>query len=226
MGLRGIIKEVQERLDRAEETGVEDPEQIWFWQSVIIASEGLITFARRYAEEARRQAAGETDPARKLELEEMAEACHNVPENPPRNFHEAVQAVSFIELAKVLENGRIGDYIGRLDQCLYPYFKKDMETGLISAEKAADLVGGLITLIGRREQCANVLMREAVQTNKISNITLAGLTRDGSDASNELTYLFLHMVGLLRYAEPHFTFTWHDGTPRWSMMKAMVSYSI
>ncbi|MFC2006253.1 pyruvate formate lyase family protein [Chloroflexota bacterium] len=220
-GLRGIIKELQERLDHAEETGVDDPEQIWFWQSAIIVSEGLITFARRYAEQARELASKESDPVRRAELEEMATACYNVPENPPSNFHEAVQTVSFIELAKVLENGRIGDYCGRLDQCLYPYFKRDIEEGHITVEKAADLVGGLVTLIGRREQCSQVLMREAVQTNKISNITLAGLARDGGDACNELTHLFLHMVGLLKYAEPHFSFIWHDGIPRWAIMKAI-----
>ncbi|MFC1966395.1 pyruvate formate lyase family protein [Chloroflexota bacterium] len=220
-GLKGIMEEVQERLNHAEETGVEDPEKIWFWQSVLIASEGLITFARRYAEQARELASKESNPVRRAELEEMAVACYNVPENPPSNFHEAVQAVSFIELAKVLENGRIGDYCGRFDQCLYPYFKKDIEEGLITAERATDLVGGLVTLIGRREQCAQVLMREAVQTNKISNITLAGLMRDGNDACNELTYLFLHIVGLLKYAEPHFSFTWHDDVPRWAMKKAI-----
>ena len=221
IGLKGIMEEVQGRLDYAEETGVEDPEKIWFWQSVLIVSEGLITFARRYADQACELASKENDSLRRAELEEMAIVCYNVSKNPPGNFHEAVQTASFIELAKVLENGRIGDYCGRFDQCLYPYFKKDMEEGRITAERAADLVGGLITLIGRREQCSQVLMREAVQTNKISNITLAGLTRDGSDASNELTYLFLHMVGLLKYAEPHFSFTWHDGTPRWSMVKAI-----
>ncbi|MFC1958149.1 pyruvate formate lyase family protein [Chloroflexota bacterium] len=220
-GLKGIIEEAQKRLDSAGETGVEDPEKIWFWQSEIIVSEGLITFAKRYAEQARELAARESDPVRRAELEEMAAACYNVPENPPANFHEAVQATSFIELAKVLENGRIGDYCGRLDQCLYSYLKRDIEEERITAERAADLVGGLITLIGRREQCSQVLMREAVQTNKISNITLAGLMRDGSDACNELTYLFLHMVGLLKYAEPHFTFIWHDGISRWAMMKAI-----
>jgi pyruvate-formate lyase len=47
------------------------------------------------------------------------------------------------------------------------------------------------------------------------------MMRDGSDACNELTYLFLHVVSLLRYAEPHFTFTWHDGVPHWVMMKAI-----
>ncbi len=220
-GLRGIIEEGRERLTHAEETGVEDPEKIWFWQSVIIVSEGLIAFARRYAAQARTLASGESDPVRRAELEEMAAACYNVPENPPGSFHEAVQAASLIELAKVLENGRVGDYCGRLDQHLYPYFKKDIEEGRITAGKAADLVGGLVTLLGRREQCSQVLMREAVQTNKISNITLAGLKRDGSDACNELTYLFLHMAGLLKYAEPHFTFVWHDGIPRWAMMKAI-----
>ena len=221
IGLRGIMEKVQRKLDHAEQTGVKDPEQIWFWQSVLIVSEGLINFARRYAENARKLASEETDPMRRAELEEIAAACHNVPENPPRNFHEAVQAASFAELAKVLENGRIGDYCGRYDQCLYPYFKRDIEEGHITAERAADLIGGLITILGRREQCAQVLMREAVQTNKLSNITLSGLTRDGKDASNELTHLFLHMVGLLKYAEPHFSFVWHDGISRWAMMKAI-----
>ena len=225
-GLRGIIAETRERLENAEKSGVEDPERIWFWQSVINVSEGVIAFARNYAKEARMQAKKENDPERRAELEEIASVCESIPENPPYSFHEAVQTVSFVELAKVLENGRIGDYIGRLDQCLYPYFKKDIEKGNITVEKAADLVGGLITLIGRREQCAQVLMREAVQTNKISNITLAGMQRDGSDACNELTYLFLHMVGLLKYAEPHFTFTWHDGVPRWAMMKAIETNKI
>lgn len=220
-GLQGIMEEAREKLRCAEEMGVADPEKLWFWQSVITVSEGLINFARRYADVARKMAAEEDDPLRRAELEETAVACYHVPEKPPRNFHEAVQAVSFIELAKVLENGRIGDYCGRLDQCLYPYFKRDIEEGNLTGERAADLVGGLITLFGRREQCAQVLMREAVQTNKISNITLAGLTRDGRDACNELTHLFLHMVGLLKYAEPHFSFTWHDGTPRWAMMKAI-----
>ncbi|MFC1871951.1 pyruvate formate lyase family protein [Chloroflexota bacterium] len=221
IGLRGIIEGAREKLARAGEMGIVDPEKIWFWQSVIAVSEGLITFARRYGEHVREVANQEHNPLRRAELEEIAEVCHNVPENPPRSFHEAVQAVSFIELAKVLENGRIGDYCGRLDQCLYPYFKNDIETGCLTIEKAADLVGGLITIFGRREQCSQVMMREAVQTNKISNITLAGLNRDGRDASNELTYLFLHMVGLLRYAEPHFTFTWHNAVPRWSLMKAI-----
>jgi formate C-acetyltransferase len=221
IGLRGILDEAQERLQHAEEIGVEDPEKIWFWQSVTLISEGLINFARRYAEHARELASEESNPVRQAELEEIARVCQNVPERPPETFHEAVQAVSFIELAKVLENGRIGDYCGRLDQCLYPYFKRDLEKGRLTIEKAADLVGGLISLLGRREQCSQVLMREAVQTNKISNITLAGLTRDGRDASNELTDLFLHMVGLLKYAEPHFSFVWHDGILRWAMMKAI-----
>ncbi len=220
-GLRGIIEEAQDNLDRAQEKGITDPEKLWFWQSVILVSEGLINFARRYAEHARELAGRESDPSRRAELEDIARACENVPENPPASFHEAVQAVSLIELAKVLENGRIGDYCGRLDQCLYPYFKKDIEADRITMGKAADLVGGLITLLGRREQCSQVLMREAVQTNKIANITLAGLARDGGDACNELTHLFLHMVGLLKYAEPHFTFIWHEGTPRWAIMKAI-----
>lgn len=220
-GLNGIIAEARKRISRAEVTGIEDPEKIWFWQSVIIVSEGLISFARRYSQNAFKLASKTNDPIRRAELEEIAEACCNVPENPPRNFHEAIQAASFIELAKVLENGRIGDYCGRLDQHFYPYFKRDIENGRITIEKAADLVGGFITLLGRREQCSQKLMREAIQTNKLSNISLAGMMRDGTDACNELTCLFLHMVGLLKYAEPHLTFIWHNEIPRWAMRKAI-----
>ena len=221
IGLKGIIEEARRNLVHAKETGVDDSEKLWFWESVILVSEGLITFSRRYAEQALKLADKESRPARRAELEEIAAACYNVPENPPRNFHEAIQAASLIELAKVLENGRIGDYCGRYDQLFYPYFKRDIEDRLITVGRAADLVGGLITLLSRREQCSQLLMREAVQSNKLSNITIAGLTRDGNDACNELTYLFLHMVSLLKYAEPHLTFVWHDGIPRWAMTKAI-----
>lgn len=220
-GLLGIAEEAEKKLQSAQQMSITDPEKIWFWQSVIIVCEGMMDFASRYAQHARILAAVEEDIDRQAELKEIARVCENIPANPPRTFHEAVQTVAFVELAKVLENGRIGDYAGRLDQCLYPYFKKDIQEGRISIAQAADLIGGLIAHFARREQCAQVLMREGLQATKISNITLAGLTRDGNDASNELTALFLHMAGLQKYAEPHFSFTWHQGTPQWAMMKAL-----
>jgi len=119
-GIKGIITDVREKLAQAEAMGVDDPERLWFWESVILVCEGIINFAKRYAERARELAKKENDPERRKELDEIATVCERVPEHPPESFHEAIQTVSFIELAKVLENGRIGDYCGRLDQCLYP----------------------------------------------------------------------------------------------------------
>jgi autonomous glycyl radical cofactor GrcA len=69
----------------------EDQEKLAFLESVIIALEGMIHLAKRYADLAREIAAKESDPERKRELETVAEVCEWVPANPPRSFQEALQ---------------------------------------------------------------------------------------------------------------------------------------
>ncbi|MBI2909132.1 MAG: hypothetical protein HYX92_15920 [Chloroflexi bacterium] len=221
MGMRGIVHEAEAGIERFRETDENDPEKIYFWQAIIIVCQAVVEFAHRHAQLARDLAFKERDATRRRELEDIADTCEWVPENPARTFHEAVQSIRLTHVALLMENTRKGADLGRLDQLLYPYFRKDMDEGQLTLEKAADLLGDFITYVARLEQVHNRLASEVAQNTMINHIVLGGATRDGTDVSNGLTYLILHMLGLLRYAEPHATVRLHEGTPSWLMMKAL-----
>ncbi|MBI2906711.1 MAG: hypothetical protein HYX92_03525 [Chloroflexi bacterium] len=220
-GLRSIIGEAETALQGFRESNDCDPEKVYFWRAVIIACEAVVTFAHRHAKRARELAATEEDAARRKDLEEMAEACEWVPEQPARTFHEALQCIRLTNIALFEENGRNGAHVGRLDVLLYPYLKKDMEEGRLSLERATDLLGDFITYLARLEQIKDFRGRESNQSTQISHITLGGLTKEGEDGCNDLTYLILHVLGLMRFAEPHATIRLNERTPAWIMMKSL-----
>lgn len=222
IGLRGIIEEAKTNTKRFMETQETEINKFYFWKAVIIVCEALIKLARRYAEHARYLAQREQNDQRRKELEEIANVCDWVPENPPRTFHEAIQSMVFVRLGCALEHPQVNDSLGRVDQFLWPYFEKDIRDAQLTLEMAAELVGGLIEYAGTHVSMQPALYEESVQTVfGVGSTTLGGVTRGGQDATNELTYLFLHVEGLLRVPEPHIAFRWHPGTPHWLLLKAI-----
>ncbi|MBI2906647.1 MAG: hypothetical protein HYX92_03205 [Chloroflexi bacterium] len=220
-GLGKTIADAEAGIASFREGNEHDPEKVYFWEAAIIACQALIDYARRHAKLAREMASEEPAARRQQELEQLAEACEWAPENPARTFQEAIQALRLAHVAVLLENGRKDPDLGRMDQYLYPYFRRDIDEGRLALEKARDLLGDFITYVARIEQIREISGREAQQTTMISHITLGGTTRGGDDASNELTYLILHTLGLLGYAEPHSTIRLHEGTPFWLRRKAL-----
>ena len=107
-----------------------------FWRAAITVLKGASVFAEKYAVEAEHMAKNEKDPKRKLELEQMAQVCRNVPMDPPRNFVEAVQSFWFTYLLGHIEGSHLGYSPGRVDMLLYPYYKNDPD---ITPEKATAL---------------------------------------------------------------------------------------
>jgi formate C-acetyltransferase len=223
-GLRSIILEAENKIKQFKEMAEDDLEKLYFWQSAVMACEAAIRLSQRYAELARKLAASEHDNTRRQELEKIAEMCDWVPENPARSFQEALQAIRLACVCSAYEGyGSSGNgFLGRADQYLYPYFEKDMEEGRITLDEAAGLIGELIGFVGRAENIHQANRKEFSQNTSISHIVLGGITHDGQDACNELTYLFLHVTGLVRYAEPHFTLRWYPGiTPRRFLVKGL-----
>ncbi|MBI2910140.1 MAG: hypothetical protein HYX92_21065 [Chloroflexi bacterium] len=222
VGLGGIIREAEEAMASFRASNEHDPDKLYFWQGTIIACQAVIDYAHRYARLAREMAARETDPARRQELEDLATACDWVPEKSARTFLEAVVSFRLTHSALIMENARKGNDLGRMDMFLYPYFKRDIEEGRITLEKAADILGDFITYVARLEQIrAAQHGREGHQATMINHITLGGVNRDGVEGANELTHLMLHVLGQLRYAEPHATVRLHEGTPDWLMEKCL-----
>jgi pyruvate-formate lyase len=221
-GLRGMIEEAQAGIRRFREMQETDISKFYFWQSAILVCEAMINYARRYARLAERLAQKQADPGRQDELKEIARVCEWVPEHPARTFHEAVQCVNFIIVGRGLE-AMFPILIGRIDQYLRPYFEKDMLEGRLTLERAAEILGSAITLWGMKVVVpTGQTQQETHQFSfSINSVNIGGVDRNGNDASSELSYFFLHIIGLLRMSSPTVLINWHAHSPRWLLLKAL-----
>ena len=217
VGLRGIIENAAGRIEAIDSSTGADPEELRkrsFYQAVRIACEGVIEYAERCRQEALRLADGETDPARKAEMAEIARICGKVPAGPAESFHEAIQSLWFLQIALHQENYEQALCWGRMDQYLYPYYRRDLDSGALTQERAVELLGCLFIKISEfvplfGENIA--LFFSGLPANPA--ITIGGVTPDGHDATNDLTYVILETKRLLKTRHPNLHARIHRGSP-------------
>jgi pyruvate-formate lyase len=131
VGLEKIKEFAEKRIyefENLELTKPEDIEKNLFYKAVAIVCDGVINFAKRYAAKAK-ELSEEAEGERKEELIKISEICERVPAKPPRNFWEALQFIWFIQIALHMESYEQGISMGRIDQYLYPYYKRDLDSG-------------------------------------------------------------------------------------------------
>ena len=176
----------------------------WLLEACIISCEAFIKYAKRWADEARRQAAECTDEGRKAELIRIAEACERCPGYEPRTFFEAVQCVRLYHLVCWKESSDRPEVpIGRLDQLLYPYFQKDYEEGKTTLQDAAELLGALWLKIREVENLVTIPREQrAAPGSLLPNITLCGVNEKGEELTNELSWLILEAMAQVKLSEP------------------------
>ena len=205
-GLRGVIEDAEGKL-AALSSADRDGEKGLFYDAVIRSCRAVISFARRYADLALSMAARERDKARAAELKEMARVCGRVPEYPAESLHEAVQSVYFIHLVAQIESGGNSISLGRIDQILFPYYKKDVAANRGSAERARELVAMLFI---KTNEIWNVLEEafipggEGTEGKTTQNVTVGGVGIDGGDATNDMTYIALDAYADVRTVQPNF----------------------
>ncbi|MBI2957309.1 MAG: glycyl radical protein [Chloroflexi bacterium] len=219
-GLVGIIARAKDRIRKITYSDEKDLDRFYFLQAVIISCEALITFAGRYAAAAEDLAKKESDTRRKEELEEIAEICRKVPAYPASSFREALQSFWFVQISIQLESSGDGMTAGRMDQYLYPYYKHDNENGLLTIQQAAELLGCLWVKFTEIEHLKGAVVRDQSMSSAFQDVTLGGVTMDGKDASNELTYLLLEVARQLKTPQPPLYVRCHKGTPEELWMKA------
>ncbi|WP_130863052.1 glycyl radical protein [Bacilliculturomica massiliensis] len=233
-GFGGLKREAEERLAALDLSLPSDLDKSEFYRSEILAADAIITYARRCGQAARRLAeeleagcgagtAGEErriyggGPAleeRRKELLEIARVCETVPENPPSSFHEAVQFVWFTQLGGIISENPLALNPGRFDQYMYPYYKADLEKGVITEERAQELVEAL--WIKFSEWVWTISSNTAgffAGYNQFQNLTVGGKTRDGLDAVNELSYLCLRATDSVRTHQPGLSVRIHADCP-------------
>lgn len=216
-GFKDIRKEAEERLAALDQQNpIDILEKVPFLEAVIHVCDAIICLSKRYAAHAADMAEKENDEQRKKELLEISEICNWVPENPARSFHEAVQAQWFTQMFSRIEQ-RVGSVVanGRMDQYLYPFYKKDITEGRITEEGAIELFQCLWTCIGAYADLyiTPTGTKWAEGYAHFEALTLGGKTRDGKDATNDLSYLILQSKKGLPLNFPDLAARVHSQTP-------------
>ena len=170
-----------------------------------IACDAVILFAHRHAALAREQAARESNPVRKAELEKVADVCTHVPAHAPRNFHEALQYYWFCHLAVITElNGWDSFSPGHLDQHLLPFYRKGLEDGTLTPEGARELLEAFFVKFNNHPAPpkVGVTAAESGTYTDFANINLGGLLADGADGSSEISHLLLDILDEMHLVQP------------------------
>lgn len=220
-GLNGIKQEVDHALAALDLADPDDYEKYQFLRGAGLTLEAVPRFANRYAELAHGMAKEEPDPDRKAELEKIAEVCRRVPAEPARTFHEALQSMCFVWIALMLEGWGYGLSFGRPDQYLHPFFKKDIAEGRLTVDEARALISLLYvkanSTVTITDTMAAMVFGGFPQT---VNVILGGLTPDGRDAVNDLSYLFLEADEEVALSENDLVVRIHEKTPDAFVLKA------
>ncbi|MEJ2544437.1 MAG: glycyl radical protein [Calditrichaceae bacterium] len=170
-----------------------------------IAAQALTSFAHRYAEKLRSML-GEADSIeRKDELEQMAAICERVPANAPQTFWEALQYYWFVHIGVITELNPWDSFNpGRLDQHLYPFYRKEIDSGLLTEEKARELLQAFWIKFNNQPAPpkVGVTAKESSTYTDFALINVGGMREDGSDAVNELSYLILDVIEEMRILQP------------------------
>lgn len=214
-GLGGLLEEAKEKREALKPTDPEFIRKKVFYDAVILALQGVIHFIKRYAQLVQCEVSVAEDPRRRSELKNLAQVLENIAYLPPSNFYEAIQLVWFVHLVTQIESNGHSFSLGRLDQYLYPYWRKDMEEGRIDYEQTIELLQNLFVkmfTINKVRPWAHTQFGIGYTTYQ--NVTIGGQDRLGRDATNELTILILKAVGGLRLTTPNLSARYHALSPR------------
>jgi len=184
----------QEALEKSEELKAMD-----------IACDAIIMYANRHADELEKLERVEKDPERKKELKKMAAVCRKVPANAPETVHEMLQHYWFIHLGVITELNPWDSFNpGRLDQHLYPVYKKEIDGGSLSMDELYDLLGCFWVKFNNHPSPPKmgVTAYESSTYTDFCLINLGGVKPDGTDAVNEMSYILLDVIKEMRILQP------------------------
>lgn len=170
-----------------------------------IACDALILQGDRYADEAERQAETTDDITRKAELLEIARVCRKVPRHAPETLHEALQMYWFVHIGVISElNPWDAFNPGRLDQHLFPFYEKGLADGSLCQDSAIELIQCLWIKFNNHPAPPKVgiTLKESSTYFDFATINLGGLTIDGEDGVNELSFIILDVIKELRLLQP------------------------
>ncbi len=174
-------------------------------QAIKVCCKALITFAHRNADKLEQIASQESSLERKQELENMAKVCRRVPAHPPTTLHEALQYYWFVHVGVIIEVNPWDSFNpGRLDQHLYPIYRREIEQGTITKDQAMELLHCFWIKFNNHPSPpkTGVTAKESNTYTDFCNINVGGLTDKGQDGVNEMSYMLLDTIEEMRLLQP------------------------
>ena len=209
-GILGVKKDAEERLARLDYADPDEVKRVPFLKGVIMAMAAAAEIGERFAARARELAEEAEDATRKAELLEIAEVCDWVPANPARTFCEALQSFWFAYFLVSWENMETAaQAVGRMDQYLYPYYERDIGEGRLTREEAQELIDFWLLKLQHIRKCRDGDFYR-VGGDKGAHLSVGGYKADGSDATNELSYMFIEAIMHLSMPQPFFSVQVHS----------------
>lgn len=192
VGYKGILEEIRAEKAKQNVGDADFNTKRAFLDAAEMSCEAVITYARRYARLALEMLEKETDENRKRELAIIARNCSRVPENGASNFYEACQSFWFVQMLLQVESSGHSISPGRFDQYMYPYYKKDIESGEITKEFAQELLDCIWVKLNDLNKIRDAASAEGFAGYSLfQNLIAGGQNIYGEDATNDLSYMCL-----------------------------------
>lgn len=198
------VQDMAGKIMELEQIRKEAAEKIEFWEAVITTTRAVCRLSERYADELERQASAMQSAERAREFRTIAALMRRVPACPAQTFREAVQSVWFSYMCCVKFNGTD---LGRLDQYLYPYYRRDVEAGILTKEEAEELIGNFFL------KCHEFYIAVPNNAGLHPSIMLGGLNADGKDGTNDITYMCMRATERFETPNPKISVRINDQTP-------------
>ena len=201
-GYKGLRAEIDERLSR----GGLDSHGTDLLESMLMTLDAAALWQQRNIALLKEMKGNAPDSERRF-YQNIIDTLENVPENPPRNFREAVQSLWSLYAFHRLMGNWSG--IGRFDQMLWPYLEADLQKGKITLDEARELIAHFwikgTEWIGEFNGSGDAQFYQ--------NIILGGIDKDGNEVTNPITYLVLDVVEELHISDYPIAVRIGDHTP-------------
>lgn len=210
VGLNGYLDEISSFHKEVKRYELDGVRKDHFYAALTISIKAFKSFIHRFQELAMQQAEASSNQERKAELMTISNNCQVIAEGVPENFYQALQLVYFVQLILQIESNGHSVSLGRMDQYLYPFYKKDNLSGKLTEEFASELLENTwIKLLSVNKIRPWSHTRFSAGGPLYQNVTIGGQTTDGLDAVNELSFLILHSVGKMKLTQPNLSVRFH-----------------
>jgi formate C-acetyltransferase len=215
MGYGAIAEEIKAKMTEIDHAKPDDIKKMNSLKANLIVNEAASDFILRHAVLARDMAAKEANTARKAELEKIAQNCDQIAKKAPQTFYQAIQAVHFANTIVLIESSGHSVSYGRFDQYMYPFYESDIKSGISTREEMQELIENFHIKIWDMNK-----VRDHVSINIFANggiggpaLTVGGIKADGTDGTNDVSFMVLDAVAHTRIPTPWTAVRLHANTP-------------